>query len=306
MIWESQLHAYIPNEVRIADTLIHEESTTSPVRRLLETVGIVSMALTFILIMVFIVSSTQTNIRIKARIEDTIHRLAWCFQVSVVARLLLATTANVGRNQKASLRTLLIDGWIALHRTRGWILALGLLHIGVVVAVWLHLMLGIHWSHQSIGAEDIFTIYGLSPQVKTVQQYVPSMVVLALLLTLLEVISTTAIGLVSGLIVGKRYAFLVALMVRAAPIVVAILAATRLDGWWFAYRHRTWAVFADGGIGTLIQMTYPINIWARSFDRGLLQIGALISLTVVILAVAICIMTLHYLEVRGEQTDISA
>jgi hypothetical protein len=268
----------------------------------LETVGIVVIALTISAAMLYIVVSTVDQTYILD-VLNPIQLLAWTFHIVVVLRLLaagaFAVTSDASLLGSDDLRLTpvtnwqLIVGtwWAAMHRVRGWILALGIVQIGIIASIGFALLLGVDWG-KSCGSPCIVTIYGPLKPLWFTALHSFSIVMAVVVITMLESACCIALGMGAALVVHSRVGLIAAIALRFAPVVIFSI----WPNYYWAYSNGplagrfidyTWFSFADAGTGSLMQMAYPIDIVASGFNRGLLGLYAVVGMFLIYLTVSL-------------------
>jgi hypothetical protein len=287
MIWDRHLHALIPRNPLVTRELRRQQQTTSTLRGFIESVGVVLIALGFSVAMFASVAS-EVNPYLTLRYLDRIELLAWAFHAVVVVRMLVAGALTVSPDTYLLIsddlmvtpirnwQLLLGKWWATLHQVRGWLLALGIMHLGIVFSTALGRFTRINWSMGCGGGQPCtVTIYGLSyPEMLTLAQLTFA-VSAAIGLAILETLSCTALGLATAIIGRAKFGLISAITLRFAPTVLFAYfpdfeLGPSLHG---RYRFYTWFNFADFGTGAIIQMVYPIIVFSPSPDRGLMGLG---------------------------------
>ncbi len=305
MIWDRHIHALIPQNPLAVRELYRQQRTTSFGRGFLESTGIVAVALCFSVAMLLcaVYGSTLGGRLGLVDFEDPIEFLAWTFHAITLLRLLAAgvfsassITSSSGSDELmvtplSNWQLLGGQWWAALHRIRGWMLALGIVQIGVVASIAFGLLISVSWS----SSNSVITIHGLEKPEWLTATRLLFIIGSAIGITVLETLCCTALGMVAAIVVCSRFSLLCAVSLRFAPVLIfAYFPKIPLRIPFGRSRLYTWFSFADAGTGALIQMTHPINIYASSFDRGILGLCAVaIMLTLYLslsLTVALAVM----------------
>ncbi|MBX3063468.1 MAG: hypothetical protein KF726_10865 [Anaerolineae bacterium] len=131
-------------------------------------------------------------------------------------------------------------------------------------------------------------------------------VVLTVLLTVLEVLSCVALGMVGSALTRRSItAAVLALCIRFAPVAIfAGFARYRLGNTWFwQYWSFTPFTLADGGTVGLMQLAFPLISWTRGDHVGALP--GLLGVTVLLLVILVgsLLLTLVALKRGGALTE---
>ena len=170
MMWNHGFHALIPRNPIVTREL-HRQRRISYRRRFLETVGIVVVALCFAVAMLVCVVYTQ-DFRSWQAFIDPIQVLAWAFHAVAALRLLAAGFSVIASDRywlgsddlmvtPLSNWQLLFGKWLAaMDQLRGWVLALGIVQLGIVSSAGFGQLMRVDWG-ESCGRPCVVTVYGL-------------------------------------------------------------------------------------------------------------------------------------------------
>ncbi len=198
-----------------------------------------------------------------------------------------------------SARQILFGKWrAALYRVRGWALALGVIRLAMLPVFMLAFVNRMAWWR--IGRYVASGSYNVSSSYYSTQldmEWFPAAaifaVVMTVVLTLLEVLACTALGLAfSALTRRGTTATAAAFIVRFTP--VALFAAfTRYETGPNSFRWYRFSAFAlaDGGTAPLYQLVMPLMAWTRGRHIDALPglamaLGLVLALLVISLFVA--------------------
>jgi hypothetical protein len=292
MIWHRQFHALIPKNPITTRELTHQQRTFSSRAKLADTVGIVAVAFIWATLLV-LTALFDLNHRFRPQIRyvEISQVLAWLFHLIVILRLLIAGGEVVLRDsfliQSTELlltpvsrwRLLLGKWWAVLHQMRGWMLALGILHLGLIFSAAVNDMTIFDYTKQCLNP-CVYTIgrTDASNWVTRGRSFILATAVI--IITLLETLCCTALGMVATLFTHNRIAIIGAILLRFAPIIIFSIFpdyASGFPGIMRRYFQYTWFSFADGGTGALIQLAH------YEFQRGLRGIYVLTGMYIIYL-----------------------
>jgi len=283
MIWDRSLHALIPRNPLILRDLRHQQRTISLWRRRIESVGVVALALCFLTTMLFCVVYMRDPQDPYSYYVVLIQLLAWIFHALTVLRLLAAGvfiatpegyflgSDELKLTRLSSWQLFTGKWWVAMHQVRGWIVALGIVQLGIVVSTAFGLLMtAVDWSGGGLIYPEYFTL-ALSTLI----------VVCAIGIAVLEAACCTALGLTLAIFIRSNSSFICAIVVRFAPVLIfSIVPNYKFATGDFTVRFAeyTWFSFADAGTGAIIELAQPDNVvWGvqgSGVSRGMLAIYA--------------------------------
>lgn len=267
MIWSPTLRSLLPNNPLILYLLHHQQRRMSFLKRVSDSLGSVALALSVVSMMLFFVVSKLDPQQSSAYI-GYIQLYAWTFQAMVVLRFIAAGTTVVARDSilgdsnvfrltsLSNARIFIGWWWAAMYRLRGWMLALGIVQLGLVASLAFGHMMTLDWQTICLSPCEV-TLPGLYQPLwfTPLRAFVVPAAVVAL--TLLETACSTALGVAAAMILGNWAGFLVAAMLRFAPVLVFAMFPFHLG---------------DGGVGALVQLVEPVL-----GERSLLALGVTIG-----------------------------
>lgn len=287
MIWDRDLHAWIPRNPIVRRDLYHQKRTTSYRRGMLESFGIVAVALGFSAAMLFYVVVTLDP-RGHEDYLDFIQLLAWGFHAVVILRLIAAGGLAAERDHSwlgsdelrltplSNTQLLIARWWAALYRVRGWMLALGIVQLGLVVSTAFAHLMTFDWSMTCLNP-CVFTIdRGTEPAWFTAT-WSFFILVSVFGIVILETLCCTALGMVSALILRSKLGVVSAIFLRFAPVLIFSFVpdySTASGNFMRRFVEYTWFSFADGGTGAMISLAHPII----SFEHGVLRFCAVVTM----------------------------
>ncbi len=287
MIWNRSLHALIPRNPIIERELRYQQRTRSFRSGFIETVGVVIVALCIATAMLFCVVYGLTP-RGNENYLISIQILAWAFHIIAVVRFLSVGVFNSAKDRcllnsddlmltpLSNWQLLFGKWWSTIHQIRGWMLAFGIVQLGLVVSTAFGLLMSFSWYMTCLNPPCVVTLYSPSQ----IPWFTPTrslfIVASTIGITFLETVCCTVLGMAISLLVRSKFDLFYAFFLRFLP--VFIFSFYPDYPWGFSneitlrYREYTWFSFADGGTSAILQLAHGI----ASFDRGLL---ALFSIT---------------------------
>lgn len=227
--------------------------------------------------------------------------LVWLFHGLAAARAIAAATNAISREHinhtwtpliltGVSARRILLGKWLAvMHHVAPVMLALGTVRLIMLPIFMLAFVNRFAWRYLYRGG--YYDGYSVIDWVAWASVLA---VALTVVLTLLEMMCCTALGLAASAVLRRRgLAMVAALVIRFAPVIL-FAAITRYevdDGPFWRVLRFTPLALADGGSAPLYQLILPRTAWTMSAHQAalpgiLLAVGLLVILLVVALAVA--------------------
>ncbi|MCC7451337.1 MAG: hypothetical protein IT324_28265 [Anaerolineae bacterium] len=252
---------------------------------------------------------TMVN-RIDAQTRELALYLIWIIHAVTAVRCITAganaiSREHVGQTWDAlvltgvSARRILLGKWrAALYRVRWWALAFGVIRLAMLPVFMLAFVHRIAWWR--IGRYVTSGSYNVSSSNYYLSQYemewFPAAavvaVVMTVVLTLLEVLACTALGLAFSAVTKRgTTATAAAFIVRFTP--VALFAAfTRYEVGMNSFRWYRFSPFAlaDGGTAPLYQLVLPLMSWTRGRHiEALPGLGMALGLVLILLIVSLVV-----------------
>lgn len=237
-----------------------------------------------------------------------IQTVVWTFHGVVLLRILATSTHAAAREftgndwdlivlTGVSTREILWAKWRStLYASRGWLLALGLLRLGVLPCCVVAYVI------QTIRTPTGDWVFWNSGS--TLWLVPLLMGSFTILLTLLDVVYTALLGTVAGIIMRRfSTAMLLAGLVRFLPVIGVTLFAFQEGQMSVTYvwvPWRWWITLAEGGTGALIRIPIP-DFWLYANDTLLMQwVGLVLGVvTFTLWLLAVCWIGLKALSERG-------
>jgi ABC-type transport system involved in multi-copper enzyme maturation permease subunit len=266
-----------------------------------------SIPITLILVIMGI-ALTLSDIDNPTR-DLAIHTI-WIFHIVVVIRALVTGATAISREHAGrtwdpliltgiSARRILLGKWLgAAHFVAPWMFGLGALRLIMLPVLMLAFVNRYAWWSYARAATYTYTYpstnYIAYREVSWVAWAAVLAVALTVLLTLLEVLSSVAVGLAASAILRRStLATIAALCLRFLPVFLFTLITRQQVGIgpsWRILRATPLAV-ADGGSAALYQMVLPRTTWTttahiNALPGALLAAGLLTTLLVISLLVA--------------------
>jgi ABC-type transport system involved in multi-copper enzyme maturation permease subunit len=239
-----------------------------------------------------------------------IHAI-WIFHIITVIRALVAGSTAVSREYAGrtwepliltgiSVRHILLGKWLGvLHHVAPWMFGLGALRLIMLPVLMLAFVNRYAWwtyyrSGSSSPNTYNYTSYSYNNDISWVASAVLLAVGFTVILTILEVMSSAAIGLAASAVTRRSWlAMIVAFAVRFVPVLL-FAAVTRDqvgDGPSWRVLRFTPLALADSGSAALYQLVLPLTRWTvtahvTALSGVLLAIGLLTALLAVALVVA--------------------
>lgn len=305
MFWDHQLHALIPNNPIVVRDLRHQQRTTSFWRGFIESVGVVTVALCFAVAMVLRVLDTSHLDRYMSYTAP-LQVLAWIFHTASVLRFLSAGALIIsdgsGFLDSDELRITVLSNWriltgkwwAALHQIRGWMVALGIVQLGIVGSTAFAIMMTDYkWVTEcglslcSFTLEPTYQIELLMPS------WLWLVVSFAIVITILEAVSCIALGIFMAVIAGRKLGFVYAVVLRFLPAAIFAFYPSDSRAYgnliWRFYEY-TWFSFADSGTGALIRLTSGKPSVESGFHAFCAAIGMFLLYTSLSLVTAWAVM----------------
>jgi hypothetical protein len=298
MVWDRHLHALLPRNPIVVRDLRRQQQTTSFLRGFIESVGIVAVALCFTATMLFSVVNTSDLWAWRSYLVP-IQLLAWTFHVATALRLLVAGAFIITPDEHllgsddirltplTNWQLFMGKWWAALHQVRGWLLALGLIQLGIVVSTGFGLLMTVDWG-ASCGTPCVVTVYGLYRPLWFTPTLSLFIVASAIGIAFLEAVCCTALGMAVTMLMRSKIGLVCAISLRFAP--VAIFSFFPDYPWAFGvgplmrFSEYTWFSFADGGTGAIVQLADPRQ---SSFERGVLGLCAVVVMFLTYLSLSL-------------------
>ena len=225
----------------------------------------------------------------------------WCFHGLAAAQAVAAATNAVSREHVnhtwtpliltgVSARRIVYGKWLAvMHHVAPIMLALGAVRLLLLPVFMLAFVNRFAWRVAYRGG-----YYGSSSGIGWVEWATLLAVVMTVVLTVLEIMACTAIGLAASAVLRRRVlAMVAALFIRFAPVVLFAL-FTRYevdDGPFYRILRFTPLALADGGSAPLYQLVLPLTAWTQTAHQAALPgislaVGLLVVMVLVSLLVA--------------------
>lgn len=228
----------------------------------------------------------------------------WIFHIVVVMRALIAGSMAISREHGGrtweplvltgiSIRQILFGKWLGvMHQIAPWMLGLGTLRLMMLPVLMLAFLNRYAWRtsaqlssyYQSYGYND-----GYTREVSWVVWAALLAVALTVILTLLEVMSSSAIGLAAGAVMRRPWlALIAAVCIRFIPVFVFALVTRQQVGIAPSWRilRATPLALADSGSASLYQLVLPHTHWTTTAHAnalpGVMLAGGLLTLLLVI------------------------
>lgn len=307
MMWDRELYAFIPRNPILLRDLRHQQRTTSFLRGNLESVGVVALALCFSVAMLSQVVNRLIPWPDYAYLEP-VQLLAWIFHTAAAVRLLAAGVWIAAKDgyllgsddlmltPLSNWQLFSAKWWAALHQVRGWMLALGIVQIGIVVSTGFGLLMTVDWGKVCTGGSCVVTVYGLYRPLWFAPIWFTAtrttfIIASAIGIAILETVCCTALGMAFAMLVRSKLGFVCAISLRFAPVL--IFSAFPDYPWAFSnnllsrYTEYTWFSFADGGTGALVQMANPDQMYGVGFERGVLGLCAVLGMLLLYLGMSL-------------------
>ncbi len=198
-----------------------------------------------------------------------------------------------------SARRILLGKWrAALWRVRGWALALGVVRLAMLpifvlalVNRFVYFNIGVYGSSYNSGYLS-FANFTLVPSAAVLS------VVMTVVLTILDVLCCTALGLAASAVLRRgSLAGLAAILIRFAPV-ITFAAFTRHEIGTFSWRWWNFTVFAlaDGGTSPILRLVLPLMPWTQ--DQHLqavpgVVLSAVLLGTMLILGLVVAIVAIR-------------
>ena len=218
--------------------------------------------------------------------------VSWITQMVVILRCLFAGFNSMRHHYGQqgwdmlvltgmSIRQLLAGKWwAALYQLRGWLLALGIIKLAVFAHSIIQLIMYCYRSPLDMAIRSIPFYGGNTPLYETALMQIPSNLIMSpsvnrlvitgvfiVVISLLEVIASSSVGMVGGLVPEKVIGLIATLMLRLAFVVGFTLfpdyayAGGNLLWRWYEY---TWFSFADGGSTAILRSGLAFHGYAEN------------------------------------------
>jgi hypothetical protein len=199
--------------------------------------------------------------------------LLWITQLVVIFRSLLAGV-NVMQHYRgqqwdifvlAGITTqqfFLIKFWTVLYKLRGWILAFGIIKLAVVCLISANAIFDCYLpplTYPYLRSDPLYWVSFCGPRLPTTDRII-WVGALSIAITVLEVVASTAIGIVAGFIHNRGIGFFVATFVRLIPVCLFSIfpdypsASGKVYWRWFEY--TTFSLADGGNTGILRSVDY--------------------------------------------------
>lgn len=298
MIWKRSLYALIPRNPIILREINYQQWNKSFYERFAESVGVVIVALAFTIAMLVCVVN-GLNPQKYGEYLMPIQLLAWIFHTLAVLRMITAGTFSVLRYRGVlntddvmltpltNWQLLFGNWWAAMHQMRGWMVALGIVQLGIVASTGFGLSMTFSWS-MTCGNPCTYIIGELYRGVWSMP--IPSLFIgtAAIGIAILETAGCTALGILLGILVRSNLGLIYATVLRFVPVFIFSFFPDYPWAWnglLRRYEQYTWFSFADGGTGALIELANSVvgslrgilGVWAIS---GMLLLYSSLSLLI--------------------------
>lgn len=302
MIWNRDFYAFMPRNPIILRDLSQYKRSTSFLFRYIDSVGIVAFALCYSAVLIFH-TATGFDARSRAQHLDSIQFFAWALHAVIALRLLAGGARSI--RQEFSLigsdelmttpltnwQVFIGKWWATMHRFRGWMLALGILHLGIVASTALGRIMSFSWGIYCAGdgSPCIFTIVNLY-QAPAMQVSLFFIIVPVIVIAVLETMCCTALGMVATMLARSNFGFIAAVFLRFLPVLIFAFVpdySWASSNYMHRFREYTWFSFADGGTGALIQLTYAVDVNRLNFQRGVRGFGAIVAMFLLYLSASL-------------------
>ncbi len=275
MIWSPTLRSLLPNNPLILYLLHHQQRRMSFLKRVSDSLGSVTLALSVVVMMLFFVVSSLAPQQSRAYI-GYVQLFAWTFQAMVVLRFIAAGTTVVARDSilgdsnvfrltsLSNARIFIGWWWAAMYRLRGWMLALGIVQLGIVTSLAFGQM--------------------MTPQETLWFTPARAFAILAavVVLTLLETACSYGLGVAAAMTLGNWAGFVVAALLRFAPVLLFAVFPFQPGNFQTYYEHTIFRL-ADGGTGALVQLLAPV----LEYQHSLLGLGVTVGILAVYISLAL-------------------
>lgn len=163
-------------------------------------------------------------------------------------------------------RQILFGQWYsALYQVRGWMVALGLVRIAVMLVMAADYQFNIYWDHvASIARNGELRWAANAFDYSYHPLQFPLILTFIIVLGLFEVWGAIGVGLLAGTWIRRGlYAAITAIMLRALPILIFTwfptiwLSDNPYDWLVLRWQEYTWFAFVDGGMGAVLRLTPP-------------------------------------------------
>ncbi|MEO8612696.1 MAG: hypothetical protein ABI690_32680 [Chloroflexota bacterium] len=298
MIWNSELHALIPRNPLVERDLLYQQRTTGHSIAFIETAGIVAAGIGFAAAMFYYFVHHLYPSPHWTQYHDGIQILAWIFHAAVALRLITAGARSTAWSRSIlksdeltltslSNRQLLIARWWgAMHQVRGWMLALGIVQVGIVFSAALGTMMHFGYVMDCIGPSCIYTIGELSQtDISSPARLLP-IAASVIAIPILETMCCTALGMVCAIGLGNRFGLIAAIALRFVPVFIFSFVPDYLGpstDFMFRFAEYNWFSFADGGTGTALQLALSFDESWTEFQRGKVALFAIAAMFVIYL-----------------------
>ncbi len=261
-------------------------------------------------VVIIIAAIALTLQSVNNRTRDYAIYTIWITHALVAARALAAganaiSREHVGKTWDAlvltgvSQRRILLGKWLGiLHLTAPWMLLLGVVRLSMLPILMMAFLNRYAWFNSSRGG----SYYpGVMPTVDWVEWAALSAVAFTVILTVLEVLACSAIGLACSATIRRGWlAMVVAVGVRFTPVVLfGIFTRYEMDGrpTWQLLRFPALSL-ADSGTSTVYQLILPYTTWTAGEHIEALP-GAFMAV-VLLLALLIGALAVSWWAIRRD------
>ncbi len=258
--------------------------------------------------------TVMTLSKIDAPTREVALIIIWIIHSATAVRAIIAGANTISREHVGqtwdalvltgvSGRLILLGKWrAALWRVRGWGLALGIVRLAMLplfVLALINRFVYFGGYRYATNYNSYNSSYFYTGDFTWIPEATILAVVMTVVLTILEVLCCTALGLASSAVVRRgSLATAIAITIRFVPVIL-FAAFTRYDiGAAPSYRLLRYAPFAlaDGGTSPLYQLVLPLMPWTQG--RHVEALPGLFYATALIAALLIVALIVAFVAIR--------
>jgi hypothetical protein len=261
---------------------------------------------------------------VTAPTRETALYVIWIVHALAVARALASGANAISREHVGltwdtlvmtgvSARSILFGKWLGvLRHAAPWMLLLATVRLAMLPVFMLALVNRYAWRHSYGGYSGSgyygTAYYGTSPYIDWVPWATLLAVALTVVLTVLELLACTALGLAASAVLRRGWlALMTAFCIRFAPVVffAAFTYYEVGDSPSWRILRFPWLTLADGGTAPLYALALPLNSWTSGTHINAIP-GALMSaLLLLALLAGALLVTWHSIRSSGALPESS-